>query len=105
MTVIISNMRSVALIRRRLVLASDVFIEISVWHVPQPVSPSLHFFKYRLAYVVAGECVLQYDNERGKSDHRHIGADESPYEFSTPEQLMVDFGADIARWNDEHGRT
>lgn len=97
-------MKAVALIRRRLVLAADAFIEIAVWHVPQPLPPSAHSFKYRLAYVVEGECVLRYDNERGKGDHRHIGNEEFPYVFSTPDQLMIDFDAAIERWNHEHGR-
>ena len=70
----------------------------------QPVPSSSHAFKYRLAYVVAGECVLRYDNERGKGDHRHFGPEESSYAFSTPDQLMVDFNADVIRWNREHGR-
>jgi hypothetical protein len=103
-TATIATMKAVALIRRRLVLAADAFVEISVWRVPQPVPPTAHSFKYRLAYVVGGECVLRYDNERGKGDHRHVGAVELPYEFSTPDQLMLDFSADIARWNHEHGR-
>lgn len=59
--------------------------------------------KYRLAYVVQGECVLRYDNERGKGDHRHVGTTEWAYAFTTPDQLMLDFNADIARWNHEHG--
>ena len=98
-------MKTVALVRRRVVLATDAFAEIVVWRLPQPMPPSRHPFKYRLAYVVAGKCVLRYDNELGKGDHRHAGAAESPYLFSTPEQLMMDFDADIARWNDEHGRS
>jgi hypothetical protein len=78
---------------------------VTVWRVKQSVSPSEHEFKYRLAYVVAGECVLRYDNERGKGDHRHVGSVETPYTFSTPDQLMTDFSADIARWDHEHGRS
>ncbi|MDQ3255411.1 MAG: DUF6516 family protein [Acidobacteriota bacterium] len=78
-------------------------VEIAGWRVHQPLPPSSHGFKYRLAYVVAGECVLRYDNERGKGDHRHVGAEELPYAFSTPE-LMSDFNADVTRWNHEHGR-
>lgn len=93
------------LVRRRVVLAVDAFVEIAVWHVPQSVPPSSHGFKYRLAYVVAGECVLRYDNERGKGDHRHVGGKESPYVFSTPDQLMSDFNVDVRRWNREHGRS
>jgi hypothetical protein len=90
--------------RRRVIVATDAFIEVVVWSIPAPVPPSTHKFKYRLAYVVQGKCVLRYDNERGKGDHRHTEAEEGPYSFSTPEQLMTDFEADVARWNDEHGR-
>ena len=98
-------MKAVALIRRRVVLATDAFGEVAVWRAPRPVPPSTHTFKYRLAYVLGGECVVRYDNERGKGDHRHVGAKESPYVFSTPDQLMADFNADIGRWNYEHGRS
>lgn len=97
-------MKAIALIRRRVVLAPDAFVEVAVWRVPQPVPPSAHDFKYRLAYIVAGECVLQYDNERNKGDHRHVGTAETPYAFSNPDQLMADFNADITRWNHENGR-
>ena len=81
------------------------FIEVVVWRLPQPLSGSTHSLKYRLAYVVDGECVLRYDNEAGKGDHRHYGNEESAYVFSDPDQLTRDFGADIARWNHEHGRS
>ena len=97
-------MKAVALIRRRVVLAPDAFVEVAVSRVPKPVPPSMHGFKYRLAYIVAGECVLLYDNERNKGDHRHVGTVEAPYAFSTPDQLMADFNADISRWNHENGR-
>lgn len=97
-------MEAIALIRRRIVLAEDAFVDVVVWRVEPSVPPTTHGFKYRLAYVVAGECVLRYDNERGRGDHRHVGSQETPYAFSTPDQLMADFNADIARWNHEHGR-
>lgn len=98
-------MKATALVRRRVVLAPDAFVEIAVWRLPQSVPPSTHSFKYRLAYIVAGECVLRYDNERNKGDHRHVGTVETPYLFSGPDQLMADFNADIARWNHENGRS
>lgn len=98
-------MRATALVQRRVVPAPDAFAEVLIWQLPKPVPPSVHSFKYRLAYVVSGTCVLRYDNERGKGDHRHVGADESPYVFLTPDKLASDFIADIARWNDEHGRS
>ena len=101
----IPNMKAVLLLRRRVIVAADAFAEVVIWRVPQPVPASTHELKYHLAYVVEGQCVLRYDNERGKGDHRHDGTTEEPYAFSTPEQLMADFEADIARWNHEHGRS
>jgi len=98
-------MKAVALVRRRVVVASDAFVEVVVWRVGESVPPSRHPFKYRLAYVVAGECVVRYDNERGKGDHRHFGARQRLYAFASPQQLMADFTADIARWNGENGRS
>lgn len=95
-------MKAQILIQRRVVLSETAFAEIVVWQVPNPVPGSDHRFKYRLAYVVAGACVLRYDNESGKGDHRHLHGREEPYPFSHPGQLMTDFFEDIARWNDEH---
>ena len=76
----------------------DSFAELRIWRVTSPVPGSGHEFKYSLAYVVAGECVLRYDNEAGKGDHKHIGSEEHPYTFRDPEQLMADFWADVDRW-------
>lgn len=98
-------MKAIALMRRRIVLAQDAFAEVVILRVPERVPPSGHGFRYRLAYVVAGHSVVRHDNERGKGDHRHVGTVEVPYVFSTPDQLMVDFSADITRWNHEHGRS
>ncbi len=50
---------------------------------------------------VNGTCVVRYDNETGKGDHRHFSTRESRYTFETPEKLIADFQADIARWNHE----
>lgn len=98
-------MKAILLLRRRVVLATDAFAEIVVWRVPQVKTPSRHHFKYRLAYIVAGQCVLRYDNELRKGDHRHVGTVEESYVFTAPEQLMADFNADIMRWNHENGRS
>ena len=62
-----------------------------------PLDGSEHPYKYSLALVVAGECVLRYDNERGKGDHKHEGEAESAYVFTTLSQLLSDFKADIRR--------
>lgn len=61
-----------------------------------------HDLKYRLAFVVNGECVVHYDNEAGKGDQRHAGSRERAYRFESIEKLLADFERDIARWRDEN---
>lgn len=90
------------LIRRRVPVAADAFVDIVVWRLPDPLPGCAHTYKYRLAYVVGGECVVRYDNERGKGDHRHAGAREGAYSLSDPDHLLADFARDIARWNREN---
>jgi hypothetical protein len=98
-------MKAVALARTRIVYSETAFAELVLWQVPKPVTGSVHQYKYRLAYVVNGVCVIRYDNEAGKGDHRHLDGEESAYRFATPEQLITDFQRDIARWNDENTDT
>lgn len=90
------------LVRRRVEIADNAFADIVVWQVPRPVPGSSHSFKYRLALVVSQICVLRYDNESGKGDHRHVGADEMPYEFVDPRRLVADFMSDVARWMNDN---
>lgn len=95
-------MKAEELFRRRIVHSERSFAELVLWRVPKPLAGSNHSFKYRLAYIVNGECVLRFDNEAGKGDHRHFGGKEGRYAFSTSEKLIADFQRDIARWNDEN---
>lgn len=74
---------------------TDGFVEIVIWRVPQPVPPSQHSFKYRLAYIVDGKRVVGYDNERDRGDHRHLGRREAPYHFIDPKRLIADFMNDV----------
>lgn len=78
-------------------LDEDRFVEIVIWEVPKPVRGSVHRYKYRLACVVDDVCALRYDNEAGKSDHKHLGGREVPYVFTTLDRLVEDFWADVAR--------
>jgi len=73
----------------------DGIIEMVVWQVPVPVSPSEHPFKYRLVFVRDGKRLVGYDNERGKGDHRHIGKIEKPYKFESEDKLLEDFWQDV----------
>ena len=98
-------MLATEIIKRRVIVTADAFAEIVVWQLSQPLEGSAHHFKYRLAYVVAGRCVLRYDNERGIGDHRHTATGEQPYRFQSTQQLMRDFLSDVKRWNHDHGRS
>ncbi len=91
-------MKADPLFRERRIIAGDAFVELVVWRLPAPVPGSAHPFKYRLALVVDGTCILRYDNEAGKGDHRHAGNQQTPYTFITPEQLLADFWRDVERW-------
>ena len=72
-------------------------VEIAIWKLPEPVMPCQHHYKYRLVYVVEGVRVVGYDNERGKGDHCHYRALESPYRFDSLENLLADFWADVEK--------
>jgi hypothetical protein len=95
-----NNMKAGLLMRERRVLEVG-FIEVIIWRLPEPLSGSTHNFKYRLAYIVESECVLRYDNESGKGDHRHMGGGETTYVFVSVDQLLDDFLADVAAWKGE----
>ena len=64
-------MKAELLLNERHVLDARTFVEIVVWRLDQPVRRSIQRFKYRLALVADSVCVLRYDNEAGKGDHRH----------------------------------
>ncbi len=66
--------------------------------LPDAAPGSAHPFKYRLALVVDGVCVLRYDNEAGKGDHRHVGARQEVYRFTTLEAVLADFRRDVEEW-------
>jgi hypothetical protein len=84
------------IIRRRTYFEDGNFAEMVVWHVPQPVPPAGHSFKYSLAHIVNGVRVLGYDNERGKGDHRHVGGVEEPITLTSLQNLIRRFQAEVA---------
>jgi hypothetical protein len=88
-------MKAALLIDERYVLDSEAFVEIVVWRLPRPARGSRHPFKYRLALVVDGVCVLRYDNEAGKGDHLHILDREERYGFTDPDALLADFWRNV----------
>ena len=70
-------------------------IEGVIPEVPMPVPPSQHRIKYRLVYIVDGQRVVGYDNERGKGDHKHIRGTQRVYRFIDVPTLIRDFLRDV----------
>jgi hypothetical protein len=70
-----------------------------IHRVPTPVRFSRHDFKYRLALVSDNVCVLRYDNEAGKGDHKHVDGQEVMYRFKNLSALQADFWADVEGWS------
>lgn len=69
----------------------NAFIELIIWRLPRKLPGSRHPYKYRLALVSHGVCVVRYDNEAGKGDHRHVEGWEEPYLFTDLDTLIADF--------------
>jgi hypothetical protein len=97
-----SNMQAELLIKDRIILSENSFAELVLLRLPDPKAGSIHAFKYRLAFVVDGVCVLRYDDEGGKGDHKHIGAIETAYIFESPHRLLADFWHDVDAWRTEY---
>lgn len=98
-------MKARLLLKRRIILGEGVFSELLLWQVPERVPGSLHDYKYSLALVANGDCVMRYDNETGKGDHRHYGRLQQPYIFVTLDKLLQDFEHDIERYLLEYRHT
>ncbi|THV23206.1 toxin-antitoxin system TumE family protein [Peteryoungia ipomoeae] len=96
-------MAKATLIRRmRSFVRDEVFVEILIWQVPVALRGSRHAFKCSLALVADRRCVLRYDNEARKGDHRHWGEAEESYAFSGMDQLISDFLDDVKGWLDDN---
>lgn len=81
--------------KRRIYLAPERFVEVAIWQLAKPLAGCAHRFKYRLALVVNGTCVLRFNNEASKGDHKHLGEREVPYAFVDLDQLTNDFWSDV----------
>lgn len=91
-------MKAKLLLRERHLVDEGQFAELVIWQVPVTAGQARRAFKYRLAFVVDGACVVRFDNEAGKGDHKHIGKRELPYRFTDPERLLADFWHEVERW-------
>lgn len=72
-------------------------IQRVVWALPGITTERPYGLSYSLYCGNAERCLVRYDNESGKGDHRHYGLHEESYIFTTLEDLLNDFQADVTR--------
>ena len=82
--------------RSKLIYPDGATREMVIWQLPEKTSDRPHGLKYRLYYGDSkGNCLVRYDNETGKGDHKHYKNREEPYNFHSVEKLVADFQRDI----------
>jgi hypothetical protein len=87
--------RADLLFHQRIDYDDGAIVEMVLWCVPSPVPPSGHRLTYSLFYGRPGIREVEYDNERGKADHRHFQGTEAAQAFRSVEQLVADFWFDV----------
>jgi len=84
------------LYRSKTVYPDGAIREMVIWKLPKASRGRKHGLKYRLYYGnVDGKCLIRYDNETGKGDHRHFCDKEETYHLKNVERLVSDFQKDI----------
>jgi hypothetical protein len=90
--------RARPLLHEKVVRVDGSIIELIIWRLPRPMLDRPHGLKYRLYFGRDGKCLIRYDNESGKGDHRHVMGREERYQFVSVSRLRQDFEADIRRY-------
>ena len=81
---------------RVFIISKETICEMIIWQLPVKNKERPHGLKYRLHFGRRdGTCLVRYDNEQGKGDHRHYLETEESYEFTTVEKLIADFLDDV----------
>lgn len=96
-----SHMKATRIFYDKAILPDGSIVEMTIWQLPNITAERHHGLKYSLYYGRNGERIVGYDNERGKSDHKHIYNVESRYKFIDVETMITDFLADIERIQNE----
>lgn len=86
--------------------AAPAIVEMVIWQLPEKTPDRPHGIKYRFFCGRTDICLVRYDNESGKGDHRHYGDYEQRYDFVSVDKLIEDFRNDCANlagwdWNHE----
>ncbi|SRR6266567_2647766 len=91
------------LILRSREIFNGVLVEMVAWQLPAAAPGCSHLYKYRFyAGLLDGDCLVRYDNERGKGDHRHFEEKEEAYSFTTLNNLRIGFEREVRQWIKEN---
>lgn len=83
-------MNAKLILREKNILEGGYIVELVLWELPEKTNDRQHGFKYRLYFGDSnGKCLVRYDNERGKGDHKHIGEQEFEYKFIDIDTLWM----------------
>ena len=79
-------------------------LELVLWELPTKTKDRPHGYKYRMYFGDSeGNCLVRYDNESGKGDHKHIENKEFPYQFVDKDTLIKDFYRDVMIFSEAEG--
>jgi len=91
-------MRAKLIYHEKFIYADGAIREMVLWKLPNKNSDRPHGLKYRLYYGLSdGTCIVRYDNESGKGNHKHIKGKEKSYQFKDVETLVADFLEEIEK--------
>ena len=91
-------MRAKLIYHEKFIYADGAIREMVLWKLPNKTSDKPHGLKYRLYYGLSdGACIVRYDNESGKGNHRRIKGKEKSYQFKDVETLVADFLEEIEK--------
>lgn len=89
------------MLHEKIVRDDGGIVELVIWQLPRATPDRPHALKYRLYFGRGGKCLVRYDNETGKGDHRHVRGKETRYRFESLAKLRRDFEADVSRYGGE----
>jgi hypothetical protein len=93
----VKRMKAERIVDSKQVWPDGTLVQLVIWRLPEISAERPHGLKYRLYCGRRGHCLVRYDNESGKGDHRHMSGREEPYPFTTLPRLIADFRADVRR--------
>ena len=90
------------MLHEKIVRDDGAIVELVIWQLPRPTPDRPHALKYRLYFGRGGKCLVSYDNETGKGDHRHVRGRQTPYRFVSLVKLRRDFESDMRNYGGEN---